>query len=109
MLFQPGDTKSVTLVRIGGKQVIRGGNGIVDGPVHDANIIAAMDTVCARAFGNFEETHARFRKLLKHFSVACVCICFLLSSEARISLLRYPLLPILLWIKEVPYFETGLQ
>ncbi|KAM7484096.1 hypothetical protein LguiA_000105 [Lonicera macranthoides] len=56
--FEPGDTKSVTLVRIGGKQVIRGGNGIVDGPVHDANMISVMDTICARAFGNIEETHA---------------------------------------------------
>ncbi|KAL6983864.1 Urease [Sarracenia purpurea var. burkii] len=57
--FEPGDTKSVTLVRIGGKQVIRGGNGIVDGPVDDANITSVMEAVHARGFGHSEETNAR--------------------------------------------------
>ncbi|KAH7856133.1 hypothetical protein Vadar_033085 [Vaccinium darrowii] len=42
---QPGDSKSVTLVRIGGMQVIRGGNGIADGPVDDANITSLMEAV----------------------------------------------------------------
>lgn len=31
--FEPGDTKTVTCVEIGGKKVIRGGNGIVSGPI----------------------------------------------------------------------------
>ena len=31
--FEPGEAKTVALVEIGGKKVIRGGNGICDGPV----------------------------------------------------------------------------
>ncbi|XAR64424.1 Urease [Bertholletia excelsa] len=56
--FEPGDTKFVTLVRIGGNQVIRGGNGIADGPVNDANTALLMDKM-ARRFGHSEETDAR--------------------------------------------------
>ncbi|KAL2547184.1 Urease [Forsythia ovata] len=57
--FEPGDAKSVTLVRIGGKQVIRGGNGIVDGPVDDAKITSVMEAVHEGGFGVVEETNAR--------------------------------------------------
>lgn len=31
--FEPGDTKTVTLVEIGGHRIIRGGNGIAAGPI----------------------------------------------------------------------------
>lgn len=31
--FEPGDTKTVTCIEIGGKRIIRGGNGIAPGPV----------------------------------------------------------------------------
>ena len=31
--FEPGDTKTVTCVEIGGRKIIRGGNGIAPGPV----------------------------------------------------------------------------
>jgi urease len=31
--FEPGDTKTVTCVEIGGKRIIRGGNGVASGPV----------------------------------------------------------------------------
>ena len=31
--FEPGDTKTVTCVEIGGRKIIRGGNGIASGPV----------------------------------------------------------------------------
>ena len=34
--FEPGETKTVSLVEIGGKRIIRGGNGICDGPVMDS-------------------------------------------------------------------------
>lgn len=61
MLFQPGDSKSVNLVRIGGKQVIRGGNGIADGPVDDANITSVMEAVHTKGFKHAEETNARFK------------------------------------------------
>ena len=33
--FEPGDTKTVTLVEIAGARVIRGGNGWASGPVAD--------------------------------------------------------------------------
>ena len=33
MRFEPGDTKTVTLVEIGGKRTIRGGNGLASGPL----------------------------------------------------------------------------
>lgn len=60
MLVQPGESKSVILVSIGGKKVIRGGNGIVDGPVDDARCEEVMKVVNERAFGNKVETNARF-------------------------------------------------
>ncbi|KAF5939878.1 hypothetical protein HYC85_021045 [Camellia sinensis] len=56
--FEPGDTKSVTLVRIGGKQVIRGGNNIADGPVDDANVTSVMKAVHTREFRHSEEPNA---------------------------------------------------
>ena len=34
--FEPGDTKTVTLVEIAGNKVIRGGNNLADGPVSAA-------------------------------------------------------------------------
>lgn len=35
MRFEPGDTKTVTCIEIGGKRIISGGNGIAPGPVDD--------------------------------------------------------------------------
>lgn len=55
---QPGDPKSVTLVSIGGKRCIRGGNNIADGPVDDAYIKTIMETIHARGFGHLEEENA---------------------------------------------------
>ncbi|KAI0473733.1 urease [Xylariaceae sp. FL0804] len=43
--FEPGDTKTVTLVAIGGRRVIRGGNALASGPVDPARadaIVAAL-------------------------------------------------------------------
>ncbi|KAI3524236.1 hypothetical protein L1887_02889 [Cichorium endivia] len=50
--FEPGDTKSATLVKIGGMQVIRGGNAIADSPANDSNVRTVMESVNARGFGN---------------------------------------------------------
>ena len=61
LLCQPGDTKSVVLVGIGGRQVIRGGNGIADCPIDDANITSVMESVHARGFRHSDEINARFR------------------------------------------------
>ncbi|KAL0364302.1 UNVERIFIED_CONTAM: Urease [Sesamum angustifolium] len=57
--FEPGDTKSVALVRIGGEQVIRGGNNIADGQVDDANITTVMKAVHEGGYGFSEEANAR--------------------------------------------------
>ncbi|CAK9155799.1 unnamed protein product [Ilex paraguariensis] len=56
--FEPGDTKSVTLVKIGGRQVIRGGSSIADGPFDHDNIRILMEAVQARGFGHSDETSA---------------------------------------------------
>ncbi|KAL3835671.1 hypothetical protein ACJIZ3_010407 [Penstemon smallii] len=55
--FEPGDTKSVTLVRIGGRQVIRGGNNIADGLVDDTKITTVMRSVKEGRLGHLEETN----------------------------------------------------
>lgn len=40
--FEPGDTKTVTLVKIGGYQVINGGNSIAPGHILDTSIAAGI-------------------------------------------------------------------
>ncbi|KAL0421538.1 UNVERIFIED_CONTAM: Urease [Sesamum latifolium] len=57
--FEPGDTKSVALVRIGGQQVIKGGNNIADGQVKDANITTMRKAVHEGRYGFSEEANAR--------------------------------------------------
>lgn len=56
--FEPGEKKCVKLVRIGGKQVIRGGNGIIDGHVNDSNITEVMEVIRTRQFRHSEEENA---------------------------------------------------
>ena len=41
--------------------MIKGGNGIVDGPVDHENCTHIMGNIRRRAFGNREEENARFR------------------------------------------------
>ncbi|KAK9120027.1 hypothetical protein Scep_018120 [Stephania cephalantha] len=53
--FEPGDSKSVSLVSIGGNKVVRGGNGLVNGPVDDSRLEKVMETVQAQGFGHAEE------------------------------------------------------
>ena len=50
--FEPGDTKTVSLVTIAGNRVIRGGNNLADGAVTGANRAAAMERVRAGGFEN---------------------------------------------------------
>lgn len=59
LILKPGEAKSVTLVSIGGKKVIRGGNSIVDGPVHAVQIENIMEAVRANGFGHEEYPEAR--------------------------------------------------
>ncbi|MEM0915735.1 MAG: urease subunit beta [Planctomycetota bacterium] len=51
--FEPGETRSVTLVEIAGNQVIHGGSGLANGPVSDENKAAALQRV---ADGGFADT-----------------------------------------------------
>lgn len=50
--FEPGETKTVTLVAIAGHQVIRGGNNLADGPLSEEGLRRAMDRIQAEGFGN---------------------------------------------------------
>ncbi|KAE8023675.1 hypothetical protein FH972_009347 [Carpinus fangiana] len=55
--FEPGETKSVILASIGGKKVIRGGNGIADGPFDHAKYgTVVMEAVSSRGFRHLEAT-----------------------------------------------------
>eukprot|EP00752_Nemacystus_decipiens_P001373 g1361.t1 len=53
--FEPGDTKTVTLVDIAGNRVIRGGNALCDGPVDPAAWDAIMEKIVAEGFGHEDE------------------------------------------------------
>jgi urease subunit gamma/beta len=53
--FEPGESRTVQLVRIAGNAVIRGGNGIATGPVSAEGLARAMDRVLAGGFGHQEE------------------------------------------------------
>ena len=52
--FEPGDTKTVELVAIGGNKVIRGGNNLADGAVSDEGRDAALGQVSDRGFSSQE-------------------------------------------------------
>ncbi|GJZ04939.1 urease isoform X1 [Tanacetum coccineum] len=69
--IQPGDAKSVTLVRIGGNQVIRGGNAIADNFVNDANVKTATESVHARGFSNITDTSTSNDIIVDGSPLAC--------------------------------------
>lgn len=48
--FEPGEKKRVTLVALGGARVVRGGSGLIDGPVDGPNAEAAVARAKARSF-----------------------------------------------------------
>ena len=50
--FEPGETRTVTLVDIAGNRVIRGGNNLADGPVDDAGREAMLEKVSQQEFAN---------------------------------------------------------
>lgn len=52
--FEPGETKTVTLVEIAGNKIIHGGNALADGPVTDANREAALQRIKQNQFANQE-------------------------------------------------------
>ena len=50
--FEPGETKTVKLVEIAGKKVIRGGNNLANGKVSEAGKKTAVKRVKQKNFGN---------------------------------------------------------
>ncbi|KAF2839366.1 urease [Patellaria atrata CBS 101060] len=57
--FEPGDAKTVTLVQIAGNQVIKGGNGLATGSIHDVSIAAnIIDRLQEGGFLHVPEPHA---------------------------------------------------
>jgi urease subunit gamma/beta len=50
--FEPGETKTVKFVEIGGKKIIRGGNNLANGKVSVAGKKAALKRVKAKGFAN---------------------------------------------------------
>ena len=53
--FEPGETKRVQLVPIAGDRVIRGGNGLGDGPVSEAGRAQALERAAERGFAHQSE------------------------------------------------------
>lgn len=53
--FEPGETKTVSLVEIAGERVIRGGNALADGPVSPEGLARAMERVRALGFAHEPE------------------------------------------------------
>lgn len=54
--FEPGDTKIVTCVEIGGHRIINGGNGVATGPVSLAHTIEIEKRLESGKFANTRET-----------------------------------------------------
>jgi len=50
--FEPGETKTVTLVEIAGRRIIQGGNQLASGEVSAAGRTAALQRVLARGFAH---------------------------------------------------------
>ncbi|KAK2556604.1 Urease [Acropora cervicornis] len=50
--FEPGDTKTVELVDIAGNRVVRGGNGLVDGPALPENLEKVMKKIADQGFSH---------------------------------------------------------
>jgi urease subunit gamma/beta len=52
--FEPGDTKTVSLVELAGRGVVRGGNWLASGPVTDDTRAKVASEAIARGFGHEE-------------------------------------------------------
>jgi urease subunit gamma/beta len=50
--FEPGDTKTVTLVELAGARVVRGGNALAEGPVTESARRQVGAAAAARGFGD---------------------------------------------------------
>lgn len=54
--FEPGETKTVTLVEIAGNRVIRGGNALASGPITDSKRDAVKAAAIKHGFGHEDAT-----------------------------------------------------
>jgi len=54
--FEPGDTKTVSLVPIAGKRIIQGGNGLASGPVDSSKFAEITSVISAKGFYNTPDT-----------------------------------------------------
>lgn len=54
--FEPGETKTVTVVEIAGRRIIQGGNAVASGPVNPAGLAAAMELVKAEEFAHRKDS-----------------------------------------------------
>jgi urease subunit gamma/beta len=52
--FEPGETKSVCLVDIAGRRIIRGGNNLATGPVSAEGKTVALERIKSSGFSNLE-------------------------------------------------------
>jgi urease len=57
--FEPGDTKTVTLVEIGGAKVVSGGNRLASGPLDLNRVDDIVNSLVAKAFGHTPEPGAQ--------------------------------------------------
>ncbi len=48
--FEPGDDKIVTLVRLGGRRIVSGLNGLTEGSVDESAKAAAIESAAGRGF-----------------------------------------------------------
>lgn len=53
--FEPGETRTVRLVAIAGRRIVRGGNALADGPVSDARRGRIRADARARGFGDLDD------------------------------------------------------
>ncbi|KAG6004936.1 Urease [Claviceps maximensis] len=58
--FEPGDSKTVTLVEIGGSRIIRGGNNLASGPVDVRRVKEIVSSLQARGFAHVATRTAMF-------------------------------------------------
>ncbi|ELU10480.1 hypothetical protein CAPTEDRAFT_3823 [Capitella teleta] len=61
--FEPGESKTVSLVEIAGKKVVRGGNGLCDGPVNPESLPAIMEKIKEGGFGHETQAFTLSREL----------------------------------------------
>jgi urease subunit gamma/beta len=57
--FEPGDTKTVTLVEIAGEKIIRGGSDLADGPVTSAGLAQTMKRIADQGFQHQPQAETR--------------------------------------------------